>query len=640
MVDGNISQDERKRIVQIYMIKKETKMAKSIEPKLRKIGDYLKLEDNTIFLIPEYQRAYSWGISNCDKLWQDITDFIEAGAKDRYFFGTIIINCQDADTKLSLIDGQQRTTTFLLLLKALLVRINSTLSASRYDEESAGLFRGLQERRRRIMGILYKVETEDIPDIPDREKDAVICHKELILENRSINEKYKNELKTILQATDYKSAEANSVKIKYKQKDNRYTNYFRNYKFYYDKISELSESQLNTVAKTITENCEVIEIKSWDVEQAIKMFNSLNSDGLPLFDSDIISAQLYAEAEKEGKEKEFSKLWKQLNESISELSPACSIDINSILMQYMYYIRTKNGETVTLSGSINVTTPGLRRYFIDENRNPIHNPIKMCEDLIKLTTVWQLVSESTLAKLLLKFNDNSKLFMASYFLRSNISKVDELELSEILECMLRLFSILELMDSGFSSKYFKTFLFGEQIKLIDPAVSSRDIKIDFDSHIRENWEWSKIVEALMDYSGNLLVYLNEYLFAKETKRTLVWGSKYDIEHIMPNSGINLSEIRVDAGIESVEEFQDVVNRLGNKIVLEEKINRAIGNEWFRTKVSTNLANKTGYIDSNYPIACALVDKYRVEGKPYWTKDDIIKSTEEVSRRIAKFIFDN
>ena len=34
-------------------------MAKNIEPKLKKIGDYLKLEEETVFTIPEYQRAYS-----------------------------------------------------------------------------------------------------------------------------------------------------------------------------------------------------------------------------------------------------------------------------------------------------------------------------------------------------------------------------------------------------------------------------------------------------------------------------------------------------------------------------------------------------------------------------------------------------
>ena len=59
-------------------------MAKNIEPKLRKIGAYLKLEEDTKFTIPEYQRPYSWSITNCDKLWQDITDYIESDSNDRY----------------------------------------------------------------------------------------------------------------------------------------------------------------------------------------------------------------------------------------------------------------------------------------------------------------------------------------------------------------------------------------------------------------------------------------------------------------------------------------------------------------------------------------------------------------------------
>lgn len=164
-------------------------MAKNIEPKLKKIGDYLKLEEDTVFTIPAYQRAYSWGINNCDKLWQDINDYVEGGSKDRYFFGTIIINCQEDDTKYDLIDGQQRTTTFLLLLKALLVRINAAIERTICDEDSAGLCRGLQERRRRIMGILYKAETEDISDRPDNIKDTVICSRTPILENRSIKER-------------------------------------------------------------------------------------------------------------------------------------------------------------------------------------------------------------------------------------------------------------------------------------------------------------------------------------------------------------------------------------------------------------------------------------------------------------------
>ena len=613
-------------------------MAKNIEPKLKKIGDYLKLEEDTVFTIPEYQRAYSWGIDNCDKLWQDINDFVESESKDRYFFGTIIINCQDNDTKYGLIDGQQRTTTFLLLLKALLVRINIAIERTASDEDSASLCRGLQERRRRIMGILYKAETEDISDKPDAAKDAEICRRGIILENFSINEQYKTELSTILQATDYASAEARVIKIKYKQKDNRYTNFFRNFKFFYGKISELSDSQLNSIAKSITDNCEVIEIKSWQVEQAITMFNSLNSDGLPLYDSDIISAKLYAEAEKRGKEKEFADLWKQLNNCINELESTRIADINSILMQYMYYIRTVNKETISETGAINVTTPGLRRYFTEVNKMPITDPIGMCSDMVKLVKVWKKVSEYPQMKVLLKFNENTKLFLASYFFRFDEDNITEELVEPILECLLRLFSLLELVDVGYSSKYFKTFLFGAEVKLVSKSTTVDAIIQDFNEHIRSNWDKETIWAALHDYDGNVLVYLNEFLFAKEKGLSFTLGTKYDIEHIMPYSGNNLQEIRKDAEIDSEEEFYGVVNKLGNKILLEEKINRAIGNEWFRTKVSTKLENKTGYIDSKYPIARALVSKYQSANKPYWKKDDIMSTTDKASDRIVSFIF--
>lgn len=343
-------------------------MAKNIEPKLRKIGDYLQLDDDTVFTIPEYQRPYSWGTDHCDKLWQDIEDFIASDSKDRYFFGTIIINCQDNDTKFGLIDGQQRTTTFLLLLKALLVRINVAIGKTEGDEDSENLCRGLKERRRRIMSILYKAETEDIPDKPDIKRDTEICSSISILENHSINEHYKTELNTILQSVDFVEAESKVIKIPRKQKDNRYTNFFRNFKYFYEMIDSLSESELNKMAKAVTDSCEVIEIKSWQVEQAITMFNSLNSDGLPLYDADIISAQLYAEAEKQSKVDQFKVLWKELLDTIEDLKESGIATIDSILMQQMYYVRASKKETVSDTGSINVTTPGLRRYFTEINK--------------------------------------------------------------------------------------------------------------------------------------------------------------------------------------------------------------------------------------------------------------------------------
>ena len=197
-------------------------MAKNIEPKLRKIGEYLKLDDDAVFEIPEYQRPYSWGIENCDKLWQDIVDFSENKSKDNYFFGTIIVNCKENDRIYELIDGQQRTTTFLLLFKALLLGINNAIAKiSDNDEESSGLLNGLKERRRRILGILYKAEPEEIPERPNIEKDIKIYDKLNILTNESNNEQFKNELNIILKAIDFEDAERKVHKIPYKQKDNR-----------------------------------------------------------------------------------------------------------------------------------------------------------------------------------------------------------------------------------------------------------------------------------------------------------------------------------------------------------------------------------------------------------------------------------
>lgn len=61
-------------------------MTKNIDPELKSIGMYLSADGKGVFIIPEYQRAYSWTISQCDKLWEDIIDYIESEGEDRYFF--------------------------------------------------------------------------------------------------------------------------------------------------------------------------------------------------------------------------------------------------------------------------------------------------------------------------------------------------------------------------------------------------------------------------------------------------------------------------------------------------------------------------------------------------------------------------
>jgi len=608
-------------------------MAKNIDPKLKKIGNYLKLDESSIFSIPEYQRAYSWGITQCDKLWQDITAFIDSDGSDPYFFGTIIVNCLENDKVLSLIDGQQRTTTFLLLLKALLIRLIKAAEETARDGESESLNYGLNAKRDIIMKILYKVDDEDISDIL---KDFGKVKDIAILENRSINELHKDETKRIFEAVDFHAAENTVTRIPYKQKDNKFTPYFRNFKYFYEQLLQMAPSEVNIFAKNLLEKCEIIEIRSWNVEQAITMFNSLNSDGMPLLDADIISAQLYA---KSGNNKEhFNNNWKELLNLVDALKSHGIANIDAILMQFMYINRARQKEYITDKGSINVTTPGLRRYYTEINRELLNDPLLLCEELVKLAKIWLRIKDYAVVKLLLKFNENVKLYLVGYLSRFMVDEISEETVHRICKCLLRLFSVLELVDTGYSSSKFKTFLFGENIKFVDRNVDIEEIERDFDEHISRTWTSDDIKKEAFEYEKNILVFLNEYLYAIRKGLKFAFTEKYDIEHIMPSSGKNFQQICLDAGISESNEFFDFVNKLGNKLLLEEDINRSLGNEWFRTKIQTSVKDKRGYKDSQYAIPAELVETYKEEAKPYWLKADIVDFTTKISEKISNYIF--
>lgn len=73
------------------------------------------------FVIPVFQRVYSWNQRQCDELWMDI---MRSGrTKTAHFMGTLLYSEKAADEKgirrFSIIDGQQRTTTLMLVIIAL-----------------------------------------------------------------------------------------------------------------------------------------------------------------------------------------------------------------------------------------------------------------------------------------------------------------------------------------------------------------------------------------------------------------------------------------------------------------------------------------------------------------------------------------
>lgn len=82
------------------------------------------LKNSTQFIIPIYQRNYSWTNKQCDQLWDDI---LRAGEDDKihaHFIGSIVyveraLSTVSSQESLLVIDGQQRLTTCTLLISAL-----------------------------------------------------------------------------------------------------------------------------------------------------------------------------------------------------------------------------------------------------------------------------------------------------------------------------------------------------------------------------------------------------------------------------------------------------------------------------------------------------------------------------------------
>jgi len=612
---------------------------KQIVPKLSFISDYLKLAKLEHFLIPEYQRAYSWTTERCSELWQNIESFIAEindaeesieVTPDPYFFGTIIIDCENLDTEnsLSLIDGQQRTTTFLLLLKALLVKINEVLPNIN-DSDSESLKDGLIGKRNNILEILYKADDESRSEIL---KDFSKVKGTKLLINKSINEKFRKEVATILEGETFSDIEnqvynINKQESRRKQGDNKFTNYFRNFNFFYsERLQNFNPSQINQFAKIFLKKCQVIEIRSWQTNQAITMFNSLNSKGMPLTTADIIAAKLYANNPSDNDKENFGTQWEELVKKTNELGNKNIVNLDAVLQQFMYTHRALEGEFKT-------SMIGLKEYYEDSKNNLLSNPQALCEKLTKIAECWENIADYPIVKLLLRFNENAKLYLASYLYRFDNKNITQDIVVEISEYLLKLFAILELVDKGYSSSEFKTFLFKENIRLVDGSIPITEIKSDFDNHIAAKWGniESEIADNIKEYDKNLLVYLNDYLYAKENGQPIDFD-KVTIEHIMAQSGKDKATIRQAAGM-SENEFDEYVNKIGNKILLEEKINKSIGNEWFETKITTN-ANILGYKDSKYAIAQSLTSYPKTQ----WEKSDIETATQKAADRICNFIF--
>lgn len=97
-----------------------------------------QLLQGRLFRIPDYQRAYSWGKKQRSDLFRDIEE-IQRSDRDHFMATIVALGGQsrtvgaDRFQEVSLVDGQQRVTTIIILLKA----IEAALDADTSDEKDA-----------------------------------------------------------------------------------------------------------------------------------------------------------------------------------------------------------------------------------------------------------------------------------------------------------------------------------------------------------------------------------------------------------------------------------------------------------------------------------------------------------------------
>ncbi len=213
----------------------------------RKGNIYEILNGNKQFLIPVYQRYYSWDIEQCRRLWNDIVE-MQKKKKAGHFVGSIVNIAEQAMPtgvqKYMIIDGQQRMTTLALLLLAL------------RD---------------------YAIENPEDTTINARRIDNMLLKNEYEVGD----ERYK----LLLTETD-REILVNLVEAKPMPEDTR-SKLLDNYRFFAGKIADME-----LLPAEIYESIGKLQIVNITLDRAVDdaqaIFESLNSTGKELSESDLI----------------------------------------------------------------------------------------------------------------------------------------------------------------------------------------------------------------------------------------------------------------------------------------------------------------------------------------------------------------
>ena len=512
------------------------------------------------FIIPEFQRPYSWDLEQCEKLWEDITDFYyEKNNSEKYFLGNIVIHPQDND--YSVIDGQQRLTTLQLLIKAL--------------HQKAGTVKALEECLKKKDPLTSELTNEPrvISSVFDDDKESL---HDVIFNNG-------NNLKA-----------DNKFKVNYE---------------YFNKVVEQwwlgcgnDPDELNRLILTLLNDIVLLPIHCDSQDDALVIFQTINDRGMALSDADIFKAKLHSVAE----DKEvFITKWNSIDDHLWYFR---------ILM---HITRAKRNDTSK--------EKGLRAYFDDKTKlqekyDFVMERIQMSYDIesweanTKICILWAILDVYP------NYYWNFPLFV--YLNKHGFYENGEFTLSE--DRMLEFESLIEETLKYF---YIKGVVYNTVNAVRDTVFkvcalieSEGEYLKEYSNSLKNDLpEFKRRVED-SHYGRYLrgLVLLGAYLNEEQDdeKYSKFIYSNYHIEHILPKKWNNYDNWTDDSWSENI-------NKLGNLVPLEWKLNISAQNEFFNRK-------KERYKKSDVQDVIELMDS------PHWYPGDLEKRHEIIVDRIFKY----
>ena len=332
-------------------------------------------------IIPSYQRPHAWTEENMEDLFKTIS--ASQNNKDICFFGSIILLSKGYGKGLDrdecyIIDGQQRITSFLLILKVILVNLtivkDKLLSEETKLVSEERLKSKLDNGINELETIIEKVALER-EDGNDKNEKSVLSY--INSKNSEIPKEIKKHIKEIFKYAGIKDEEEideAGVKdeeeideaILKKKKDIDAMEGIKDLEVYAENLLEF----LNFILEKI-KFC-IIHISGEDSENfAINLFNTLNTTGEPLTAFEVLKSTLSSE-----KYKENSSLSKDL-ENIQEEDSSLSKDLENIQEEIREKYKKNRSETIKHTGKLLLFLPLYRGDFNKERVSDKHFKIQM-----------------------------------------------------------------------------------------------------------------------------------------------------------------------------------------------------------------------------------------------------------------------